>query len=35
MVHQWKSRDMEITDFKYHQDRTPSVETIQSQTSNP
>ena len=32
MIHQWKGLDLEITDFEYHQDPTPSAETIPSQT---
>ena len=35
MIHHWKGLDLEITDFKYHDDPTPSGETITSQTSNP
>ena len=34
MIHHWKSFDLEITNFNYHHDPTPSVETIPSQTSN-
>ena len=33
-IHQWKGFELEITDFKYRDDPTPSVETIPSQTSN-
>ena len=33
-IHQWKSLDLEITDFNYRHDPTPSVETIPSQTAN-
>ena len=35
MIHQWKSFDLEITDFNYHLDPSDSGETIPSQTSNP
>ena len=35
MIHRWKSFDLEITDFSYQYDLTPSGETIPSQTSNP
>ena len=35
MIHNWKGFDLEITDFNYHRDPTPSVETIPSQTANP
>ena len=34
MIHFWKGLDLEITDFNYHHDPTPSGETIPSQTSN-
>ena len=34
MIDHWKSLEFEITDFDYHVDRTPSAETLQSQTSN-
>ena len=34
MIHHWKGFDLEITDFNYHHDQTPSGETIPSQTSN-
>ena len=34
MIRHWKGLDLEITDFEYHLDRTPSAETIPSQTSN-
>ena len=30
----WKGPNLEITNFDYHQDPTPSTETIPSQTSN-
>ena len=35
MIHYWKGFDLEITDFIYRHDPTPSGETIPSQTSNP
>ena len=35
MIHRWKGFDLEITDFNHHDDPTPSVETIPSQTANP
>ena len=35
MIHFWKDLGLEITDFNYHHDQTPSVKTIPSQTSNP
>ena len=35
MIHQWKGLDLEITEFQYHHDPTPSAENIPSQTSNP
>ena len=35
MIHHWKSLDLEITDFIYHHDPTPTgEETVPSQTSN-
>ena len=34
MIHHWKALDLDITDFNYHNDPTPSVEIISSQTSN-
>ena len=34
MLHHWKALDLEITDFDYHLDPTPSGETIPSKTSN-
>ena len=34
MIHYSKSLDLEVTYFEYQHDRTRSVETIQSQTSN-
>ena len=33
MVHRWKGLDLEIIDFKYHYDCTPSGEIIPSQIS--
>ena len=35
MIHQWKGLDLEITDFKYQHDLTPSSGTIPSETLNP
>ena len=35
MIRHWKGLHLEITDFIYHRDPTPSGETIPSQTSNP
>ena len=35
MIHHWKRLDLEITDFTYHDDPTPSCESVLSQTSNP
>ena len=34
MIHHRKVLDLEITDFEYHYDPTPSGEIIPSQTSN-
>ena len=34
MIHHWKALDLEITDFKYRHDPTPSGEITPSQTSN-
>ena len=34
MIHHWKAPDLEITDFIYHHDPTPTGEIISSQTSN-
>ena len=34
MIHFWKDLGLEITDFNYHHDPTPSGEIIPSQTSN-
>ena len=33
MIHLWNGLHLEITDFKYHHDRTPSGEIIPSQIS--
>ena len=35
MTHHKKGLDLEITDFEYHYDPTPSGETTPSQTLNP
>ena len=35
MIRHWNGLDLDITDFKYHQDPTQLGETIPSQTSNP
>ena len=35
MIHDWKVPELEITDFEYEHDRTPSAESIPTQTSNP
>ena len=35
MVHRWKGLTLEIAEFECKHDRTPSVETIPTQTSNP
>ena len=32
MIHYWKALDLEITDFEYHHDPTPSSENIPTQT---
>ena len=32
MIHHWKGLELEITDFEYHHDPTPSSETIPSKT---
>ena len=32
MTHHWNDLDLEITDFNYHHDPTPSGEIILSQT---
>ena len=34
MIHRWKALDLEITDFGFHHDPTPSGEITPSQTSN-
>ena len=34
MIHNWKRFDLEITDFNYQRDPTPSGESVPSQTSN-
>ena len=34
MIHHWKALDLEIADFNYHHDPTPSVEIIPSQILN-
>ena len=34
MIRNWKGFDLEITDFNYHRDPTPSGGTIPYQTSN-
>ena len=34
MIHNWKALDLEITNFNYHHDPTPSGEIISSETSN-
>ena len=34
MIHHWKAVDLEITDFEYRHDPTPSCEIILSQTLN-
>ena len=34
MIHHWKDLDLEITDFEYHLEWTPSGEITPSQTSN-
>ena len=33
MIHHWKPLDLQITEFNYHYDPTPSGETVLSQTS--
>ena len=35
MVDHWKGLELEIAEFEYKHDRTPSKETIPTQTSNP
>ena len=34
MIDHWEGLALEITDFDYQDNRTPSAETISSQTSN-
>ena len=34
MIHHWKSLDLEITDFIYHHDPTPTGGAVPFQTSN-
>ena len=34
MIYHWKALDLEITDFEYRYDPTPSSEIIPSHTSN-
>ena len=34
-MHHWKGLDLNITNFNYHHDPTPSGETVPSQFSNP
>ena len=34
MIDHWNGLDLEITDFDYKDDRTPSAETIPYQISN-
>ena len=35
MIDHWNVLELEITDFDYKDDRTPSAESIPTQTSNP
>ena len=35
MTDHWKSLEFEITDFDYQDDRTPSAQTLRTQTSKP
>ena len=35
MIHHWEGLELELAEFDYQHDRTPSVETIPSQISNP
>ena len=35
MIHHWKGLELEITEFHHQHERTPSIETIPSQNSNP
>ena len=34
MIHRWKGLDLDITEFDYRDDQTPSGEIIPSQMSN-
>ena len=34
MIHQWKGLDLEITNFDYHHDPTPSDVTIPSKATS-
>ena len=35
VIYHWKALDLEMIEFEYHYDWTPSSEIIPSQTSNP
>ena len=35
MIDHWKGLELEIAEFEYNFDRTPSAGTIPTQTSNP
>ena len=35
MIDHWKGLELELAEFDYQQDRTPSVETIRCLISNP
>ena len=35
MIDHWKSLELELGEFDYRHDRTPSIETITSLISNP
>ena len=35
MIHHWEGLELEIAEFDYQHDRTPSVETIPCLISNP
>ena len=35
LIHHCKDLDLEMVEYDYHQDQTPSAETIPSQTSTP
>ena len=35
MIHHWEGPELELAEFDYQHDRTPSVGTIPSQISNP